>query len=203
MDATLLQILENMRHSKSNKHVILSLKAVLNSLGASLTGETFHGGNIHIEILIELIFIPESSFMHKCYLSFIRSLPPAVQDLIIKGWINRLLDISLKEPITAMEIMHSISSMGKFPGIHLQICKYCLEILIYSLEKCLESLSDNFISEEDQATLEKLSIMGYSIMSKCSSEITSNSEGHLLLEKCANLTVMFLQVRFRDQLPTC
>lgn len=182
--------IKNFRDVKSQKQIMVALKETLKDLGNCFTRYNCDDLSVYIAIAIELLFIPESSFMHKCYLNFVKSQPEEVKNLVIGGWMDRVQ--GLENPMRAMEIIHSISCMGSFESIESEICIVALDITSQVLRETLNA--ETYIGEETEAMLEKVSKMGYAIITKCSKDIYSTPKGHELLDVCLLMTIRVLKV---------
>lgn len=191
-ETDVLHSLKNFRDVKSQKQIMVALKETLKDLSNSFKRHNCDDVSVYIAITIELLFIPESSFMHNCYLNFVKSQPEEVKNQVLGGWMDRVQ--GLENPIRTMEIIHSISSMGSFESIESDICIVALDVTSQVLRKSLNS--ETYIGEETEVMLEKVSKMGYAIISKCSKDICSNTKGHELLDSCLSMTITVLKVGY-------
>lgn len=189
-----MKSLDDLRDAKSNSEKVVAMKGVMKAMKACLALEQSDGKDRYLKILAELLFLPESAFMHKCYLSHIRLLPVEVQERVMRDWVERVEMLRLQEPMTALEILHSLSSMGNPAHTELSLVYVGLHAIAQLLQAALQTVADGFIPEETEKILERVSTMGYCIIQKCSNDMCKDEKVLDLMERCSVLTVTFLKV---------
>lgn len=189
-DLALLQSLEDFRSSMFRKNVMVALKGVMKELHSCLNEKDRDDISLYCTVMSELLFIPQTSFMHFCYLSHVKAQPVTIKSIVMKCWVGRVQQLAQIEPLMVVEIMHSITAMGIFLDIQVDICMMVLDVIGDVLKNAMES--DVYIGEEAEAMLEKVSTMGYSILSKCPDDISTCACQKL--ETCCLLVVRLLKV---------
>ncbi len=189
-DLALLQSLKTFRVSMCHKDAMVAFKKVMKELHSCLNSKNTDDISLYCTIAIELLFIPEAPFIHSCYLSHIKSQPVEIKTVVMKGWVERVQQLAQTEPFMAMEIVHSIAAMGIFSSIQIDIAMTTLDVIAQIVKDTLES--DIYLGEETEGMLEKVSTMGYSILTKCSQDISSCGYGKL--QTCCLLVIRLLKV---------
>ena len=175
----------------SQKTAMVALKSVMKELSSCLNAAHDSGNvSLYTTITIELLFIPQSSAMHKCYLSHVKSQGVQIQSCVMRGWVDRVQELGQKDPLMAMEIIHSISSMNVFTSIQTEISMIALDMMVQVLENPLEV--EVYVGEEMEAMLEQVSKMGYSILSKYTDDLSQS--GFEKLDTCCLIVIRLLQV---------
>ena len=202
VDGDLITSLRCLHESRSKKQAIACMKETLLLFKDRLDACQQLSGN-QMEILSELLFIPDSIHLHQSYLSFISTLPAEVRLAVEKSLAAR---ISVSQDATQYpHILTAVQSLMKpsvFEGLIRNRAMDIIHIIVAVLESIhqCKGLKD---TEEAHKRCTMAATIGYIIVSTYSDTLREIEEFEEVLQTCSHVAGVVMKVRLNLQLGGC
>lgn len=193
-DQEILNALKDVQYGGSNYTMILALKKALALIQQKLVSHDAQVMTVCVDVLVEILFIPNSSFMHKCYFSFVKSLNPPVMESVMEGWRLKISEKQDTQEFDLVDVVQSIMSMPGFESVISPLSQDILEHIYDMLLMVSDSLSSDGYKESLTDVCSRAATVGYKLVSGLAADIGATDRGRQTLIKSSILMIDLLEV---------
>lgn len=193
-DQEIISALHDVQYGGSNYAMILALKKALALIQQKLASDDAQVITACVDVLVEILFIPNSSFMHKCYLSFVKNLHPPVKESVMEGWRLKISKKQDAQEFDLVEVVQSIVSMSGFESVIFPLSQDILDHIYDTLFVVSESLSSDGYKDSLTDLCSRAATLGYKLVSGLAADIGSTDRGRQTLIKSSILMIDLLEV---------
>jgi hypothetical protein len=179
-----------MDESPPGKQALVALKGVLRVLSHMEGG--LREVDARVQILIELAFMDNVSYMYRCYFSCLKGFGDATLESVMRGWVSRLREVRAVDNVGALELVKGILGEELFSLVWYDAALLGLQYACQAFGSVLSDAKGGGFDDADDKVLEKVSSIAYSIVGKGLLEGTE--EGNELIKRCLELTVVALEI---------
>lgn len=200
-DRDLISALEHLNQAGSKKQAVACMKEALQKFKDHLDACQQLSQN-HIEVLSELLFIPDSIHLHQLYISFISALPAEVRQSVEKGLSARISPESESEYPQMLTAVQSLLKASIFSDMMLNIALDIMHVITAVLESIHECKGRRDI-EQAQKSCKVAATIGYTIVTTYRGTICQLKGSEECLQSCCHVSGAVMKVRLRVMLLCC
>lgn len=200
-DRDLISALEHLNQAGPKKQAVACMKEALQKFKDHLDACQQLSQN-HIEVLSELLFIPDSIHLHQLYISFMSALPAEVRLSVEKGLSARISPESESEYPQMLTAVQSLLKASVFSDMMRNIALDIMHVITAVLESIHECKGRRDI-EQAQKSCTVAATIGYTIVTTYRGTICQLKGSEECLQSCCHVAGAVLKVRIRVMLLCC
>lgn len=194
-DSDLISALEHLHQAGCKKQAVTCMKEALLKFKDHLDACHQLSQN-QIEVLSELLFIPDSIHLHQSYISFISSLPTEVR-LSVEKRLSARISLSQDDAAKYPQILTAVQSLLKASIFDIMMRNMALDI-IHVITAVLESIhqcNGRRDIEQSQKICTEAATIGYTIVSTYRDTICQLKGSEECLQSCCHVAGAVMKVR--------